>query len=279
MKQLLIFLKIIRIQNSLIAGTAVLLGYWLSRSELSLVSLLLLFISAVAATGFGNVINDIRDIKSDTISHPDRPLPRGELTISGAWTYCLILIITSIICSFNISKTHGFATLFPLILLSIYSYFLKGTPLVGNLVVATLVAYSVLYGALGAIGFTTLIIPAILAFLLNFSREIIKDVQDEAGDRAALVTTSASLSVTLLRTLIYMCTAVYLGLLFLPYLRDDFGKTYTILCVALILPLHGYRTYLILSNNWKVRLSRISLLFKIEMICGLLAIAVDRLIG
>lgn len=279
MKQLLIFLKIIRIQNTLIAGTAVLLGYWLSRSELSLVSLLLLFISAVASTGFGNVINDIRDIESDKISHPGRPLPQGELTISTAWTYCVILTIAGIVCSFSISKTHGFATLFPLVILVIYSYFLKGTPLAGNLVVATLVAYSVLYGALGATGFTTLIIPAILAFLLNFSREIIKDVQDEAGDRAASVTTSASLPAVLLRTLIYMCTAVYLGLLFLPYLRGDFGKTYMILCVALIIPLHSYRTFLILSNNWKARLSRISFLFKIEMICGLLALAADRLVG
>lgn len=279
MKQLLIFLKIIRIQNALIAGTAVLLGYWLSRSEKSLVSLLLLFISAFAATGFGNVINDIRDIKSDRISHPDRPLPQGELTISAAWTYCVILIITGLVCSFSISKTHGFATFFPLVILTVYSYFLKGTPLVGNLVVAILVAYSILYGALGAIGFTTLIIPATLAFLLNFSREITKDVQDETGDRAALVITSASLPAVLLRSLIFMCTAIYLGLLFLPYLRDDFGKTYMILCAALIIPLHTYRTFLILSGNWKNQLSRISFLFKIEMLCGLLALAVDRLIG
>jgi 4-hydroxybenzoate polyprenyltransferase len=167
----------------------------------------------------------------------------------------------------------------PLLILVVYSYFLKGTPLVGNLVVATLVAYSVLYGALGAIGFTTLIIPATLAFLLNFSREIIKDIQDEAGDRAALVTTSASLPTVLLRTLIYICTAIYLGLLFLPYIRSDFGKTYLILCVALVIPLHTYRTFLILSGDWKNQLSRISFLFKIEMICGLLALAADRLAG
>ena len=279
MKQLLIFFKIIRIQNTLIAGTAVILGYWLSRSDLSLTSLLLLFTSAVVSTGFGNIINDIRDIRSDEISHPDRPLPRREITVGTAWIYCAILIITGIVCSFNISKTHGFATLLPLIILAIYSYFLKGTPLVGNLVVATLVAYSILYGALDASGFTTLIIPAILAFLLNFSREIIKDIQDEAGDRAAAVVTSASLSTVLLRNLIYLCTTIYLCLLFLPYVRGDFGKTYIVLCITLIVPLHLYRTHLILSSNWKKLLSLISIHFKIEMICGLLALAVDRLTG
>jgi 4-hydroxybenzoate polyprenyltransferase len=90
-----------------------------------------------------------------------------------------------------------------LIVLTFYSLFLKGIPLIGNIVVASLVAYSILFGAINADGFKTLIIPALLAFLLNLSREIIKDIQDEKGDRATQVFTSAKLPSLLLKTLIY----------------------------------------------------------------------------
>lgn len=277
MKLLLSLLKIVRINNALIAGCAVLLGYWLSRSDLPSISLLLLFCTALVSTGFGNVINDIRDIVSDEISHPNRPLPRGDISLPCAWIYCMFLAIASIVFSFSISFTHGVATLLPLIILTLYSFFLKGIPLIGNIVVASLVAYSILFGAINADGFGTLIIPAILAFLLNLSREIIKDIQDEDGDRAIQVFTSAKLPLSLLKTLIYSSSLLYICLLFLPALRGDFGIVYIIVCSILIFPIHLFRLFQIRSSTWKIRLSRISFLYKIEMICGLLSLAADKL--
>ena len=279
MKQILPFIKIIRFQNALIAGIAVLLGFWLSRSQQSTLTLLLLFTTAFMSTGFGNIINDIRDLTSDMISHPNRPLPQQEMTISTAWIYCIILLILSLLFSFSISFTHGIATLIPLIILAIYSFYLKGTPLIGNLVVASLVAYPILFGAINAIGFTTLLIPAALAFLLNISREIIKDIQDEDGDRAASISTSAILSATTLRLLIYSSTLLYFCLLFVPSIKGDFGKIYIIICLFLILPIHLLRTFLLQSRNWKNHLSKISFLYKIEMICGLLSLAADRFVS
>ncbi len=277
MKPMLPFIKIIRIHNALIAGIAVLIGFWLSRSDLSTLSLLFLFTSAFLATSFGNVINDIKDVTSDKISHPNRPLPKKEMTVTTAWIFCAILLILSLIFSFSISFTHGIATFLPLIVLIIYSFYLKGTPLIGNFIVASLVAYSILFGAINASGFSTLLIPAALAFLLNFSREIIKDIQDEEGDRAASLSTSANLSPMFLHILIYICTIFYLGLLFLPALKGDFGKFYTIFCIFLILPIHLTRTFLLKSRYWRNNLSRISFLYKIEMLCGLLSLAADRI--
>jgi geranylgeranylglycerol-phosphate geranylgeranyltransferase len=277
MKHLFAYIKIIRFYNAFLAGIAVLLGYWLSRSNLPLISLFFLFIAAFVSTGFGNVINDIRDIVSDKISHPDRPLPKGEISVFTAWAYALLLVIVGISCSFYISNQHGIATLIPVIILTAYAFFLKGTPLIGNAVVASLVAYAILYGAINAPEFKTLIIPAILAFLLNFSREIIKDIQDEEGDRYAAVSTSAQLSPDLLRVIIYICTILYLGLIFIPFFRGDFGIAYAIICLFLTLPVHLVRLRIIISSNWKMRLSRISLLFKIEMIAGLLALLGNKL--
>jgi len=278
MRQIHPFIKILRIHNALIAAIAVMLGFWLSDSFFSAVDMLLLFITTVASTGFGNVINDIHDIASDKISHPQRPLPRGDMAVKSAWIYCLFLIFTALICSFSVSETHGFATFLPLVLLTIYSMFLKGTPLIGNFVVAALVAYSILFGALSGPGFSKLILPAVFAFLLNFSREIIKDIQDEAGDKAASVITSAILPRNILRTIIFTCSIIYLPMLFIPYVNGSFGTAYLAVCLIVILPLHLYRSFLLFSKQWDLHLARISLLFKVEMMCGLLSIAIDHLL-
>jgi geranylgeranylglycerol-phosphate geranylgeranyltransferase len=278
MKRILPFLNILRIHNTLIASLAVLLGYWLSGAVFSSSDLLLLFLTTIAATGFGNVINDIKDIESDKISHPERPLPSGLITTKNAWIYCFLLSLTALVSSFSVSKTHGFATFLPLLLLIVYSLFLKGTPIIGNVIVAILVAYSILFGALTEPGFRTLVLPAFFAFLLNLSREIIKDIQDEPGDRAAFVLTSAILPKKLLRTIIYVCSVIYLSTLFIPYVTGSFGIPYFLICLIVVLPLHIYRSILLVSNQWKLNIPCISKLFKVEMVCGLSAIAIDRLI-
>lgn len=278
MKTVKVYLKLLRINNALIASITVAIGYWLSESPYSIWMLFLLMFATIAATGFGNVINDIHDIDSDRISHPQRPLPKGDLSINSAKVFSVILIIISMTCGFAVSVTHGVATLIPLILLIIYARFLKGTPLAGNIIVALLVAYSILYGALNAPGFSRVIYPALFAFILNISREIIKDIEDEAGDKAAKVITTAILPHQLLRYMIYCFSVIYTIVLFIPYFNTTFGMPYLFSCVIAVLPLHIYRTVLIVSGKWKEHLGRISMLFKVEMLCGLAAIAVDRVI-
>lgn len=273
-----VYLKLLRINNALIAAITVALGFWLSQSPYSAWMLVLLMIATIAATGFGNVINDILDIESDRISHPQRPLPKGDLSIHNAKIFSVVLILISLACGFVVSITHGIATLIPLILLILYARYLKGTPLAGNIVVALLVAYSILYGALNAPGFFLVIYPALFAFLLNISREMIKDIQDEAGDKAAGVMTSAALPHTLLRGMIYCISIVYLLFILLPYYNKSFGMPYLLISLTIIIPIHSYRSFLIMSIKWKSKLSTISTLFKIEMVSGLAAIAVDHIL-
>ena len=275
--QPLAYLKIIRLPNAIMAGIAVLLGFWLSESAISTMSLAFLVFAAVSSTGFGNVINDIKDIETDRISHPGRPLPMGEIPIISAVIYACLLAVIALFSSFTVSTTHGLATLIPLILLFFYANVLKGTPLAGNLVVASLVAYAILYGAIDAHHFQRLIIPAFFAFLLNLSREIIKDLQDERGDSTAGIITTASLPRPFLKGLIYLLSAIYLVLLPLPVFLKHFGYVYGLICFIVILPLHFYRLYLIRTIN-DSRYKTISMLFKVEMLAGLIALAADKLL-
>lgn len=273
------YIKIIRLPNATMAATAVFLGAWISATPLSLNQVLLLAISAICSTGFGNVLNDITDRATDRISHPQRPLVSGTMTLPEAWGYALSLAVIALVGAFFVGPRFGVATIFPLLLLAIYARYLKGTPFTGNTVISLLVAYALLFGSLGAPGFNRLLIPAVLAFLLNFSREIIKDIEDASGDHAAGIITTASLAHPLLRQIILLSSTLYGILLFLPFLTGLTGKVYVGLVVVTVLPLHLYRLKMLHAKEWEQRVALISRLLKIEMLAGLMALSIDVLVS
>jgi geranylgeranylglycerol-phosphate geranylgeranyltransferase len=278
MASLLPYLKIARLHNTVLTGIAVGTGFWLGNSTLSLAALALLAAASIAATAFGNVANDIEDLATDRISHADRPLPRGELSLAAARRYAAGLALLSITSATFVSWTHGAATLLPLALLALYTRFLKGTPLAGNIVVSILVGYAPLYGALQAPGFTRLIVPALLAFLLNLVREIVKDLQDEPGDRSANIITTAALPLPVIRSIIYTVDAAYLLLLFVPVIVHHFGMVYALIAAIGIVPLQIFCMFLSANIHERSRLPLLSLLIKVEMALGLVALAADRLL-
>jgi geranylgeranylglycerol-phosphate geranylgeranyltransferase len=277
MHSLLPYLKIARLHNALMAGIAVALGFWLSRSALPLTALALLVIAAIGAVAFGNIINDIKDLASDRISHPGRPLPRNELSPAAAGWYAAYCAFLSITGAAFMSPAHTAATVVPLVLLAVYTLFLKATPLAGNIVVSLLVAYPLCYGGLSAPAFSHLVIPAFLAFLLNLVREIIKDLQDEQGDRSAGVITTASLPSSIVKGIVYALIVAYLLSLFAPAALHHFGKVYTIICAVVIVPLQLVWLFIFAGKSWRSRLSVLSLLIKFEMVIGLTALAADQL--
>jgi geranylgeranylglycerol-phosphate geranylgeranyltransferase len=258
------------------AAGATMLGYWISGVSLQLLSFFLLIIATITAIGFGNVINDILDIKTDRISHPDRPLPKGDLTARAAIIYSILLCCISLICSQLISKAHFIATIVPVILLIIYSFFLKGTPLSGNFLVGILVAYPILYGGIEGKNFNHLIIPAMLAFLLNLAREIIKDIHDKDGDSASGIITSASLPDWVINSILLSTSILYLSIIFLPVILKHLGYPYLIVCVSLTLPIHFFRSFKLLRPKRDQKTcAQIALLYKLEMFSGLGALLVD----
>jgi geranylgeranylglycerol-phosphate geranylgeranyltransferase len=276
MSSLLPYLKIARLHNALLTAIAVGLGFWLGRSTLPLTALALLVIAATAAAAFGNVVNDIHDVAADRISHANRPLPRNEISIGSARFFAVYLAFVAIGSPAFISPAYIAATVLPLLLLTGYTRFLKVIPLAGNIVVSLLVGYAILYGGLTAPYFHRLIIPAVLAFLLNVVREIIKDIQDEPGDRAAGVVTTAALPLTAIKFIIYSASIAYLMLLFVPALLHHYGTIYAAVCAVGVLPIETRWLFLFAKNDWRSRLPLLSLLIKCEMALGLMALAADH---
>ncbi len=272
------YLKLIRLKNAGMTAAAVCLGFWIAQSCRSLPSLAGLCIAAGAATAFGNVVNDMRDLATDRISHPGRPLVRGEITMRAAGVFALLLAILSAGAAGLVSATHLVATLIPLALLLMYTRILKATPLFGNLAVSLLVAYPLLYGGLLAPAFHRLLIPASAAFLANTLREIVKDLQDEPGDRAAGLITTAALPRSAINAIVIIMGILFLVQLPAPLLLRQFGWFYGLVCLAVIAPMHGFWMVQWLMRDRRRNLPLLSALLKWEMLFGLLAMAGDQVL-
>ena len=274
-------ISIVRLSNVVMTATAVFLGIWLTQSNPLTLNALFLMTAAMCAVSYGNVINDILDIKSDRVSHPNRPLVNGSMSVLTAVIFALLLAAGSMLSAYHVSPFHLKAALIPVILLTLYSIYFKRTPLVGNIIVASLVAYALLFGSLPHPQIKILILPAVLAFLLNFCREIVKDVEDTGGDKAAGFITTANLPQKALRAVLLVTAVIYSAILFFPSLvLRDFGMIYTAICLFAVLPLHIFWVNLVLKRNWNsdINVKRISKILKFEMIAGLLALAFDKII-
>ena len=162
--------------------------------------MLVLATLCIAAAGY--IINDSIDVESDLINKPQKTYIPKPFSPNFAFNAYLILNIIGVGLGFLMSWQLGlsnYATVFVLIsaLLYVYANFLKRVMLVGNLVVSIAVASSIfiliLYDMLPLLNTyqKELLTPisvlrdyGIFALMLNFLREIIKDIQDANGDYA-----------------------------------------------------------------------------------------------
>lgn len=162
---------------------------------------LLLVLSTVLIAAAGYVINNIFDQDADTDNNPNNVIVGKSISETSAYNIYVALNITGVAIGFylsNVISKPGFAAVFILIAATLYIYAtsLKQIMLIGNLIVALLLSFSVLiigifdlYPAINpenqqimAILFSILMDYAVFAFLINFLREIIKDLEDINGD-------------------------------------------------------------------------------------------------
>ena len=274
------YIKLIRPANAAITGCATALGIWLTGTRgfgAPLRSTLLLAAAAMAAAAYGNAVNDILDVESDRVSHPSRPLASGALTARAAAALAAALALGSLACAAAASTFHAAAALVPVALLTMYSIYFKRTRVVGNIIVAALTGYALLFGSLPRPETKILFAPALLAVLLNFCREIIKDVQDAEGDRAAGWATSASLPAWGIRAILTSVGAIYIVLMWAPSLMlGDFGMAYNAVCLVAVLPLQIYWMALILRPELEKNAGRAGTALKLEMVAGMAALALDK---
>ena len=186
MKSLIGYVQLARPLNGIIAFISAWLGgvFASGGKVLIITNLNLIYVSIASFTmlSAGNAINDYCDYNIDSINKPNRPLPSGRLRRKNALLFSIVLIGISI----------GLGTLINLYALCIailvsgmlvcYAFWLKRTPIYGNLTVSALTGITFISGgvAIGTVEGT--IVPAIFAFLFTAAREIVKDLEDTEGD-------------------------------------------------------------------------------------------------
>jgi len=149
----------------------------------------LLYAAAAAAlfTAGGNALNDIFDVETDRVNHPDRPLVTGSLTLGAAKTFAFgVFVLAGILGALASFLALG-VVLVNAALMYAYESGLKKRGVPGNLVIAYLVGSLFLFSGVAvyrgdATPLVRTSILALLAFLTTLGREITKDIEDMAGD-------------------------------------------------------------------------------------------------
>lgn len=300
------FLKLIRYQNLLLLALMQLVfrfGYLeLIKIPLSLFywqySLLVLATVLIAAGGY--VINDIFDQETDEVNKPEKAIIGKHISESKAYTIYASLTITGVACGFVLanSVSHpNFAVLFVLIatLLYFYASSLKQIVVVGNIVVAALLAFSVIIigifdivpntfdinRAQMGLAFSILFDYAKFAFIINLIREIIKDIEDINGDNSQGIRTLPIIIGTKKTVIISFILLLIPTLYLLYYINDNLFANdlyYSIFyLLALVIAPIIFCLIKIINAKEKSDFHFISQLLKWIIFFGILSVAVITL--
>lgn len=161
----------------------------------------LLVLSTLLITAGGYVINDILDQETDYDNRPDNVIVGKSISETAAYNLYFALNIIGVGIGFylsNVIQKPSFTGAFIIVSATLYMYAtsLKQMLLIGNIIVALLLAFSVLIiglfdllpatynGNQSTMGtmFSILLSYAAFAFVINLMREIVKDMEDIEGD-------------------------------------------------------------------------------------------------
>jgi 4-hydroxybenzoate polyprenyltransferase len=256
------------------------------------------FVLLVAATVFitagGYVINDYFDIKTDLINK-GKVIVGTKIPRRQAMMWHNLLNIAGVSTGFYISYKAGYiwlGTLFLIVsgLLYFYSASYKRQFLIGNIVVAILTALVPLlvvfyewpalykYYTINAITLPDINVIiywvggfALFAFMINLTREIIKDIEDFEGDlaygRNTVPVVIGVLSAKIASISLIIITIVLLYLTWYFFINDTITLLY--LSVTIVLPLL-YVILKLVRSSVRKNLHSASRIMKIVMLTGIL---------
>ena len=258
----------------------------------------LLVLSTILLAAGGYVINNIYDQETDSDNKPNDVIVGRGISETQAYNLYFALTVSGVAIGFylsNVIQKPGFASIFILVAATLYLYAssLKQMMLIGNIVVALLLSFSViiigifdLYPATVLenqqqmkIFFSILLDYAVFAFMINILREMIKDIEDMDGDYNQGMNT-LPIAIGKLRTckIIFVLSIIPVLVILLyinKYLLDLLWVTIYLLlfvCGPLIL-----FTIRMLKANTKKDFHFLSLLLKFILLFGILSVGVISL--
>jgi geranylgeranylglycerol-phosphate geranylgeranyltransferase len=267
-------LRLVRAPNLIIAAAGVLAGGWIALGDIAFPKeLVYAALSGFALGAAGNTWNDVRDVAADRINRPGaRPIAAGLVQRGTADLILFVGALTGLTFAGLVSGWQVVTALAALGVMLVYSPLLKPVPVLGNLAVAIVAGSAPFYGALAVDRPAAGIVPWILAAWLHFVREIVKDLEDEPGDRAIQRRT---LPIAVGRRPA-MVAAAGAALLFIPASlllpkNDGYSGAYFLIALPVQMAALLAATWLLIG-----KVDRVSTLLKGAMVIGVLALIMGK---
>jgi geranylgeranylglycerol-phosphate geranylgeranyltransferase len=246
-------------------------------TDYSIYKILLAAVAAGLTAGAGNIINDIYDKEADKINHPKRPLAKRIITTKSAWIVYFILTLLALVASYFINQIALVVVILTSVLLNLYSARLKKIPLLGNLTVAYLTGLAFIFGGISVNNVRGAFIPAILAFFINFIRELIKDMDDIEGDiKVGLQTFPIRFGMKPTILLITFFTIALIACTFYPFIKDVYNIEFFVIAMLVVNPILVYFLKLLYEKDAAKNLKKLSNMLKLDMLFGLIAIFLGK---
>lgn len=273
------YLEILRPGNALMGAISIILIAIIDKTIS--IPIVLAMMAVFFETAAGNVINDYFDYNIDLINKPERPIPSGRISLENGKRYAYLLFAAGTVCGFLISYLTANWIPFIIVLIAdvvlyLYAYKLKATPLIGNLAVGFMTGFGFVFG-----GFTinnpsivmTSIFLGFFAFVMTTAREIIKDIEDVEGDRKDGARTLPILigkkKPAILATILIIIDCALCPLL---YIYHIFGVLYLVI-IAVAVIIFIYSAILIMKSQEEPVAHKSSKLLKIGMLIAFLSFA------
>ena len=266
------YLEIMRPGNAIMGAISIILVAIIDKSFS--IPIVLAMIAVFFETAAGNVINDYFDYSIDLINKPDRPLPSGRISLKNGKYYAYLLFLAGTVCGFLISYLTNNWIPFAIvviadIILYLYAYTLKSTPVIGNLAVGFMTGFGFVFGGFSINNPHIVFISIYLgffAFVMTTAREIVKDIEDVEGDKADGARTLPILIgkkiPAIIATILIIIDCALCPIL---YFEHIFG-IYYLLVITIAVILFIYSAILILKNQDRQTASKSSKYLKIGML-------------
>ena len=266
------YVEIMRPGNAIMGAIAIILVAFVDKTFN--IPVILAILAVFFETAAGNVINDYYDYEIDLINKPERPIPSGRISLKSGKYFSYLLFLAGTICGFIISTITNNWIPFLIVIIAdivlyLYAYKLKSTPLIGNLTVGFMTGFGFVFGGF-SINNPEIIITSMnlgfFAFVMTTAREIVKDIEDLKGDKSAGAKTLPIL-IGKKKPAIIASFLIIIDIILCPllYYNQIFGILY-LPVIAIAAALFIYSTILILKSQDTQTAAKVSKYLKIGML-------------
>lgn len=259
------------------------------------------FLSGVFATmllmAAGYIINDIYDVESDKINKPERLIVQNKISEKNAWILYFILNGVGLIIAFSLSLIINHFKYFSIpvitvVLLFLYATDYKRKPLIGNLIISLLASLSIitvlffdimpmisLHSSSVELRYFVLVVHVIIAlfaFLTTLVRELVKTLEDIAGDRQAGYVT-LPLKIGEMNTVIFTLFILTILIFFSLFCAVKINSLYLYIYISICLFIPWIVVFYLMLSGKDKKYKKAQRWMKISMLTGILSLLVIQL--